>query len=346
MFLERSAYTKALLFRFGMDKANSVATPVDINADLVTTSDEVEDCDKDLYQSAVDHPFLGAQAVAEQQSSSSMSNSALFVMDIFVCGNNVAYDSILTDIFKLKINSCPFCSSQSQASASRGARDTPSNPNLSSPATSSPNAFPHHSPPPIHFLTSPSFPPSPPSPPPTDSSDSNSTVMVSSIALQNSPLYVHPLRPHRFYPRNQTHPLLNTSPFSLLFPRPSQETTWCGIIYKLIVGNSTATPRLAQGVRVEQAQLVGRARVVWRFRVGVSEKRLRLGLPSHHLQAISKLSPRHNSSAGHRCSGPQQGPLTFPPPISEQEQSLPRSTSTLFFQLLLGHSRGRYSYLT
>ncbi|KAF2345498.1 hypothetical protein FHG87_023746 [Trinorchestia longiramus] len=50
MFLERSAYTKTLLSRFGMDKANSVAT---INADLVTTSDEVEDCDKDLYQSAV-----------------------------------------------------------------------------------------------------------------------------------------------------------------------------------------------------------------------------------------------------------------------------------------------------
>ncbi|KAF2351060.1 hypothetical protein FHG87_018182 [Trinorchestia longiramus] len=53
MFLEQSAYTKALLSRFGMDKANSVATPVDINADLVTTSDEVEECDKDLYQSAV-----------------------------------------------------------------------------------------------------------------------------------------------------------------------------------------------------------------------------------------------------------------------------------------------------
>ncbi|KAF2352590.1 Zinc finger H2C2-type histone UAS binding [Trinorchestia longiramus] len=39
---------------FGMDKANSVATPVDVNADLVTTSDEVEECDKDLYQSAGD----------------------------------------------------------------------------------------------------------------------------------------------------------------------------------------------------------------------------------------------------------------------------------------------------
>ncbi|KAF2344801.1 hypothetical protein FHG87_024443 [Trinorchestia longiramus] len=47
------AYTKALLSRFGMDKANSDATPVDINADLVKNSDEVEDCDKDLYQSAV-----------------------------------------------------------------------------------------------------------------------------------------------------------------------------------------------------------------------------------------------------------------------------------------------------
>ncbi|KAF2354215.1 hypothetical protein FHG87_015029 [Trinorchestia longiramus] len=36
-----------------MDKANSVATPVDLNADLVTTSNEVEECDKDLCQSAV-----------------------------------------------------------------------------------------------------------------------------------------------------------------------------------------------------------------------------------------------------------------------------------------------------
>ncbi|KAF2347752.1 hypothetical protein FHG87_021492 [Trinorchestia longiramus] len=50
VLLEQSAYTKALLSRFGMDKANSVATPVDINADLVTTSDEVEVCDEDLYQ--------------------------------------------------------------------------------------------------------------------------------------------------------------------------------------------------------------------------------------------------------------------------------------------------------
>ncbi|KAF2345305.1 hypothetical protein FHG87_023939 [Trinorchestia longiramus] len=54
VLLEQSAYTKALLSRFGMDKDNSVATPVDVNADLVTTSDEVEDCDKDLYQSAVE----------------------------------------------------------------------------------------------------------------------------------------------------------------------------------------------------------------------------------------------------------------------------------------------------
>ncbi|KAF2346451.1 Reverse transcriptase RNA-dependent DNA polymerase [Trinorchestia longiramus] len=53
VFLEQSAYTKSLLSRFGMDNANSVATPVDVNADLVTTSDEVEECDKDLYQSAV-----------------------------------------------------------------------------------------------------------------------------------------------------------------------------------------------------------------------------------------------------------------------------------------------------
>ncbi|KAF2357350.1 hypothetical protein FHG87_011899 [Trinorchestia longiramus] len=53
VLLEQSAYAKALLSRFGMDKANSVATPVVVNADLVTTSDEVEDCDKDLYQSAV-----------------------------------------------------------------------------------------------------------------------------------------------------------------------------------------------------------------------------------------------------------------------------------------------------
>ncbi|KAF2347387.1 Reverse transcriptase RNA-dependent DNA polymerase [Trinorchestia longiramus] len=53
VFLELSAYTKALLSRFGMDNAHSVATPVDVNADLVTTLDEVEECDKDLYQSAV-----------------------------------------------------------------------------------------------------------------------------------------------------------------------------------------------------------------------------------------------------------------------------------------------------
>ncbi|KAF2352113.1 hypothetical protein FHG87_017133 [Trinorchestia longiramus] len=53
VFLEQSAYTKALLSRFGMDKANSVATSVDVNVDLVITSDEVEECDKDLYQSAV-----------------------------------------------------------------------------------------------------------------------------------------------------------------------------------------------------------------------------------------------------------------------------------------------------
>ncbi|KAF2349341.1 hypothetical protein FHG87_019903 [Trinorchestia longiramus] len=57
MSLEQSAYTKALLSRFGMEKANSVATPVDINADPVTTSDEVEECDKDLYQSAVGFSF-------------------------------------------------------------------------------------------------------------------------------------------------------------------------------------------------------------------------------------------------------------------------------------------------
>ncbi|KAF2362842.1 hypothetical protein FHG87_006396 [Trinorchestia longiramus] len=46
VLLEQTAYTKALLSRFGMDKANSVATPVDINADPVTTSDEVEECDR------------------------------------------------------------------------------------------------------------------------------------------------------------------------------------------------------------------------------------------------------------------------------------------------------------
>ncbi|KAF2345028.1 Reverse transcriptase RNA-dependent DNA polymerase [Trinorchestia longiramus] len=59
VFLEQSAYTKALLSRFGMDNGNSVATPVDVNADLVTTSDEVEECDKDLYQSAVDADWAG-----------------------------------------------------------------------------------------------------------------------------------------------------------------------------------------------------------------------------------------------------------------------------------------------
>ncbi|KAF2357046.1 hypothetical protein FHG87_012196 [Trinorchestia longiramus] len=61
VLLEQSAYTMALLSRFGMDKENSVATPVDVNADLVTTSDEVEDCDKDLYQSAVDYILHIAQ---------------------------------------------------------------------------------------------------------------------------------------------------------------------------------------------------------------------------------------------------------------------------------------------
>ncbi|KAF2350270.1 hypothetical protein FHG87_018973 [Trinorchestia longiramus] len=53
VLLKQSAYTKALLSRFGMDKENSIATPVDVNADLVTTSDEVEECEKYLYQSAV-----------------------------------------------------------------------------------------------------------------------------------------------------------------------------------------------------------------------------------------------------------------------------------------------------
>ncbi|KAF2360277.1 Reverse transcriptase RNA-dependent DNA polymerase [Trinorchestia longiramus] len=50
VFLEQSAYTKALFSRFGMGNANSVATPADVNVDLVTTSDEVEECDRDLYQ--------------------------------------------------------------------------------------------------------------------------------------------------------------------------------------------------------------------------------------------------------------------------------------------------------
>ncbi|KAF2368816.1 hypothetical protein FHG87_000424 [Trinorchestia longiramus] len=58
VFLEQSAYTKSLLSRFGMDKTNSIPTPVDANADLVTTSDEVEECDKDLYQSAVENGCL------------------------------------------------------------------------------------------------------------------------------------------------------------------------------------------------------------------------------------------------------------------------------------------------
>ncbi|KAF2367951.1 hypothetical protein FHG87_001290 [Trinorchestia longiramus] len=48
LLLEQSAYTKALLSRFVIDKAYSVATPVDVNGDLVTTSDEVEECDKDI----------------------------------------------------------------------------------------------------------------------------------------------------------------------------------------------------------------------------------------------------------------------------------------------------------
>ncbi|KAF2353420.1 hypothetical protein FHG87_015825 [Trinorchestia longiramus] len=65
LLLEQTAYIKALLSRFSMDKANSVATPVDVNADLVTTSDEVEECDKDLYQSAVD-PYEYQRLVCSQ----------------------------------------------------------------------------------------------------------------------------------------------------------------------------------------------------------------------------------------------------------------------------------------
>ncbi|KAF2348672.1 hypothetical protein FHG87_020571 [Trinorchestia longiramus] len=74
VFLEQSAYTKALLSRFSIDKANSVATPVDINADVVTTSDEVEDCDKDLYQSAVAECIL-SQLVVENHCLSAFSGS-------------------------------------------------------------------------------------------------------------------------------------------------------------------------------------------------------------------------------------------------------------------------------
>ncbi|KAF2350340.1 hypothetical protein FHG87_018904 [Trinorchestia longiramus] len=54
---------------FGIDKANSVATPVDVNADLVTTSDEVEECDKDLYQSAVEFKTGGPMVVNEDNQS-------------------------------------------------------------------------------------------------------------------------------------------------------------------------------------------------------------------------------------------------------------------------------------
>ncbi|KAF2347760.1 Reverse transcriptase RNA-dependent DNA polymerase [Trinorchestia longiramus] len=68
VFLEQSAYTKALLSRFGLDNANSVATPIDVNADLVTTSDEVEECDKDLYQSAVAESTTTAGRVNESTS--------------------------------------------------------------------------------------------------------------------------------------------------------------------------------------------------------------------------------------------------------------------------------------
>ncbi|KAF2354671.1 Zinc finger CCHC-type [Trinorchestia longiramus] len=66
VFLEQSAYTKALLSRFGMDNANSVATPVDVNADFVTTSDEVEECDKDLYQNVVDADWAGDRSNSAQ----------------------------------------------------------------------------------------------------------------------------------------------------------------------------------------------------------------------------------------------------------------------------------------
>ncbi|KAF2346914.1 hypothetical protein FHG87_022329 [Trinorchestia longiramus] len=70
LLLEQSAYTKALLSRFGIDKANSVATPVDINADPVTTSDEVEECDKDLvYQSAVCSLFQPPKVIKRPRNS-------------------------------------------------------------------------------------------------------------------------------------------------------------------------------------------------------------------------------------------------------------------------------------
>ncbi|KAF2346481.1 hypothetical protein FHG87_022762 [Trinorchestia longiramus] len=52
--LRRSTRNRAAPDRFGGCLAwIKLATPVDVNADLVTTSDEVEECDKDLYQSAV-----------------------------------------------------------------------------------------------------------------------------------------------------------------------------------------------------------------------------------------------------------------------------------------------------
>ncbi|KAF2352826.1 hypothetical protein FHG87_016415 [Trinorchestia longiramus] len=57
--IEQATKKEEMQGQFGMDNANSVATPVDVNADLVTTSDEVEECDKDLYQSAVDADWAG-----------------------------------------------------------------------------------------------------------------------------------------------------------------------------------------------------------------------------------------------------------------------------------------------
>ncbi|KAF2355419.1 hypothetical protein FHG87_013823 [Trinorchestia longiramus] len=89
VFLEQSADTKALLSRFGMDKANSVATPVDINADLVTTSDEVDECDKDLYQSTVG---LGLRIASSQFRSSILAlNSAL---SLIVSNNKSASNEV------------------------------------------------------------------------------------------------------------------------------------------------------------------------------------------------------------------------------------------------------------
>ncbi|KAF2357491.1 DNA binding HTH domain Psq-type [Trinorchestia longiramus] len=77
VFLEESVYTRALLSRFGMDNGNSVATPVDLNADLLTTQDEVEECDRLVPEC---YREWSCQITPYDRASSTLSVSALVVL--------------------------------------------------------------------------------------------------------------------------------------------------------------------------------------------------------------------------------------------------------------------------